>query len=241
MSFPDPKTYVPATAPCKRGPSLNVRIPQEIRFDAEFKRTIDIPNLSLDDLVEEVSKQPLPQYAAYSRELAQVSGFAMEHSGDHGKMDYLHWEMCHGSRPAGPWDLCPCENVIFELPDLDEEPLTIEELEQRMYGPQEMFDASSNYGPVTAEISSALLEDFFSPYPDLPEGFAEDDTSVAANTRNSAALDTNVHLQFPTLRIPTSNEALNPAAPSFQMTDISNILRSPVQFEQPEQQHNAGQ
>ncbi|KAL0933644.1 uncharacterized protein CTRU02_210443 [Colletotrichum truncatum] len=222
MSFPNPDTYVPTTAPAKRGPSLRVRIPQlEHSSEAKFKGEIFVPNLTLSAAVNEASKQPLPEYAEYSRERAQVSSFAMEHSGDNGKMDYLHWKLFHNGRPAGPWDVCPCESDIFESPDADEESRAKEELERRLNELQQEF-GSPNYAPNTAEINNAIWNDLFgSPGKSSPSqrvsldlaplALEDKDEDIAKEQTNDcglAASQTSDHAA-----------ALNPAVMSFEMPE----------------------
>lgn len=77
-------------------------------------------------------------------------------------MDYLHWKMVHNCRPGSIWAMCGCENTIIEVPGEDEEPLTNEEWNRRLYDDQIPFGLPTNQ-PSTANINSAILTDYNGP------------------------------------------------------------------------------
>ncbi|KAF6830435.1 hypothetical protein CPLU01_07361 [Colletotrichum plurivorum] len=251
MSFPDRNTFVPATAPAKRGPHpLKLDIPRNRNRVAEFKDMVYAPKLSLSAAVEVLSKQPLPEFEPYSVDLAENSHAAVERSGDVGSHDYLHWKMFHGCRPAFHWDMCPCEPVIYEERGYDRD----EDYERRRSISRDI-DLSSLYVPTTAEINSVLLEDGHRPtslvVPSASQGNGasasqaqgEDLRFPAPQMSNNPA---DLNPEAPSFRMPkpdaSSFRTLNPVAPSFEMPgalpdpqlyEMSGALPDPEVFEMP--------
>lgn len=231
MSFPASHTYVPVTAPTKRGPSLRIIIPPFASGErAVYQKTLQIANLSLSAAIEEASKQPLPEYDPYSHEQAQFSSFALEHSGDEGNFDYLHWRMVHNCRPRDTWDMCDCENPIIELPGDDEEILTNEEWNRRLYDNQIPFGLPTNHVPSTANINTAILTDYNGP--DSQSGSLQ---SLQGADTGTIALDQQNRQQngdeAPGLDQSAPSASLNPlglnpAEPSFQMPFPSELQAS---------------
>ncbi|KAH9225519.1 hypothetical protein K456DRAFT_43861 [Colletotrichum gloeosporioides 23] len=230
MSFPASHTYVPATAPAKRGPSLRIDTSSfEYSEKAVYRKTLRIANLSLSAAIEEVSKQPLPEYDPYSHERAQFSSFALEHSGDEGQMDYLHWKMVHNCRPGSIWAMCGCENTIIEVPGEDEEPLTNEEWNRRLYDDQIPFGLPTNQ-PSTANINSAILTDYNGPdsqsgsLQSLQEAntgiIALDQQDLQQNCDGSPGLDQSVPSES------LSPLDVSPVEPSLQMPFPSELQAS---------------
>ncbi|EQB47882.1 hypothetical protein CGLO_12940 [Colletotrichum gloeosporioides Cg-14] len=204
-------------APAKRGPSLRVNTSaSEYGEKAVYRKTLRIANLSLSAAIEEVSKQPLPEYDPYSHERAQFSSFALEHSGDEGQMDYLHWKMVHNCRPGSIWAMCGCENPIIELGE-DEEPLTNEEWNRRLYDDQIPFGLQTNHVPSTANINTAILTDYNGP--DSQSGSLQ---SLQEADMGTIALDQQ-HLQQDC----DGSPSLDRSAPSESLSPLDTYLVSP--------------
>lgn len=156
MSPSNSNAYTP-NKPARRGPCLKLdtvaSIPSRQPLP-QFIEQITIPTMSLNTALEEVSKQPLPHYGPSIFEKAGGSRDALQHSGDAGHHDYLHWALEHnGAKPRNSWDMCGCEHLIQEIDSDESEPITEEELAQRRNRLQETYaDLFTSSDTQTVEI-----------------------------------------------------------------------------------------
>ncbi|KAK1977880.1 hypothetical protein LZ30DRAFT_691824 [Colletotrichum cereale] len=117
-------------------------------------RSYQSPVMSLASAKRELSKHAIPECLPPVLGNTGKSRDNMQHSGDAGNHDYLHWALHHPyKRPQHQWELCGCENTICEIDSDESEPMTEEELAQSRYGaPKPLENLEGQVSPLTAEI-----------------------------------------------------------------------------------------
>ncbi|EXF77432.1 hypothetical protein CFIO01_05882 [Colletotrichum fioriniae PJ7] len=103
-------------------------------------REYQSPTMSLESAKREVSKHTLPEYLPDIKEQHNHSRDRVQHSGDTGTHDYLHWALQHnGKQPRNSWDSCSCVGGSYEIDSDESEPMTEGELAQRRIRLQETY------------------------------------------------------------------------------------------------------
>ncbi|OBR11206.1 hypothetical protein CH63R_06898 [Colletotrichum higginsianum IMI 349063] len=151
----------PCTNPVRRGPALKLDIRTALRESHSFAackphlvKVYKTPIMSLESAKRELSKHAIHEHSPPGLAKVCKSRDDLQHSGDAGHHDYLHWALHHpGKRPRHRFELCGCENAIYEIGSDESEPLTEEELAQRRYSTQEaLADLEDYVSPLTADI-----------------------------------------------------------------------------------------
>ncbi|OHE99652.1 hypothetical protein CORC01_05010 [Colletotrichum orchidophilum] len=152
-------------------------------------REYQSPILSLEWAKRELSKNPLPEYVPDMAERHGRSRDQLQHSGDAGCHDYLHWALHHpGKQPLNSWDLCNCDHGNSEIDSVESEPMTENELAQRRLRLQETLADLEAFTPspmtvqlqfeeLNGDITEAIDEDL-SDFPFVIEHMNSGDSSI---------------------------------------------------------------